>query len=221
MAADYAVAGNSVCQVTIHSTLFNQVVMNVFHYRLDLAGGPVAAGAAFLSDFHDALNAGDGLYSTYADCLPPQVLNVTADLQWVDLDRFVKRTFFIAGTGTFTHVPTTANLSAVVQLRGNQADKRSIATKHIPGLGGTAVAGGLVTAGLLAQLEQFADQAVLDVPVGGRTMTPIIFGRARPSYVNKHGKTIPAIGKSYRVITTYALHNTARVMRRRTVGLGI
>jgi hypothetical protein len=221
MPVDYAVSGNSVCQVTMRCTLFNQVVMNVFDYRLDLAGGTVAEGAAFLSDFNDALSAGGGFYETYIGCLPAQCVNIEADLQWIDLTRFVKRTFFVNPLGSFSHVPTTANLSAVLQLRGNIADKRSIGTKHIPGLGGTAVAAGLVTAGLLGQIEEFRDQAVLDVAVGVRTMTPIIFGRARPSYVNKHGVTIPAIPKSYRVVTTGSLHNTARVMRRRTVGLGI
>lgn len=221
MPSDYAVGGNSVCQLTIRSTLFSQTVMNIFHYRLDLAGGVVAAGSAFLSDFNDALQAGGGMFETYINCMPAQVTNIVADLQWVDPDRFVKRTFVVNPLGGFSHVPTTANLASVLELRANIADKRSIGSKHLPGLGGTAVAGGIVQAALLAQIEEFADQCPLSVPVGVRTMRPIIFGRARPSYTNRHGVVIPAIPKSYREVASYVIHNTARVMRRRTVGVGI
>lgn len=221
MALDYAISGNAVCQVTLFGTLFGQTVMNVFHYRLDLAGGTVAAGGAFLQDFNDALNAGGGFYETYVNSLPAQVLNIRADLQWIDPDRFIKRTFVVNPTGGFTHIPTTANLAAVIELRANIASRRSVGTKHLPGLGGTGVANGLVTAALMAQIEEFGDQAILDVTVGLRTMRPIIFGRARPAYTKPDGTVMPALPKSYKEVSGYVTHDTARVMRRRTVGLGI
>lgn len=217
----YAISGNSVCQTTVQATLFGQTVMNVFYWRLDLAGGNLIDGSAFLPDFDNALQAGGGFVEKYVLCLPALVLNIKADHQWVDPDRFVKRSFVWGPIGGFTHIPTTANLSAVVELRGDIADKRSIGTKHIPGLGGTAVASGLVTVPLLNQLDDFGLEATLPVTVGTRTMTPIIFGRARAAYTNKHGVVVPAIGKSYRTITAYNVPTTARVMRRRTVGLGI
>lgn len=217
----YAVTANSVMQVTLRGTLFNQTVMNTFHYRVDSGGGVLADGAAALSQMNDALGIPDSFYDTYQRVLPPQVVNIIADLQWIDPDRFVKRTFPVwpLGTGAFT--ATTPNLSAVLELRGDIADKRSIGTKHIPGLGGVAVAGGLVQAALLADLEEFGQQARLPQTVGGRTMTPIVFGRARAAYTDKFGVLHPAIGKSYRPITEFTVQTTARVMRRRTVGLGI
>lgn len=219
--ADYAVVGNSVCQVTLISTLFGQTVMNTFHYRLDLSGGNVAAGSAFLSDFNDALNAGGGLFEQYILCLPTQALNIHADFQWIDPDRFIKRTFVVNPTGGAAHVCTTPNLAAVLELRGNIASRRSVGTKHLPGLGGTAVAAGIVQAELRAQIQELGDQAVLDVAVGGRTMRPIVFGRARPSYTKPDGTVVPALPKSYKDVTGYVDQATARVMRRRTVGLGI
>jgi len=217
----YVIAGNAVCQVTVRSRLFNQVVMNTFMYRLDSAGGVVADGAAFLSDFHDELAGAGQLYELLLDCYSPQVTLINADLQWIDIDRFRKRTFVVGPQGSAGWISTTANLAATVELSGDVADKRGRGVKHIPGLGGTAVVSGLLDPAVVATLEDFALGATLPVTVGTRTMTPIVFGRARPSYVNKHGVTVPAIPKAYRIITNFAVPSTVRVMRRRTVGGGI
>lgn len=217
----YAIAGNSVCQLTLRSTLFGQEVMNTFHFRLDLAGGALPDGAAFLSDFNDMLAVADTFYDTYMLTLPVQCQNIYADLQWIDPDRLMMRSFVVGPQGATVHVPTTANLASALELRGDIADKRSIGTKHIPGLGGVAVAAGIVQAALIAELANFGIQATLPVGIGGRTMTPIIFGRARAQYTDKHGVVHPPIGKSYRPITAFRVQTTARVMRRRTVGVGI
>jgi len=221
MPADYSVSGDSVCQVTFRGTLFGQTVMNTFHYRLDAAGGVLGTAGAFLDDFNGALDVAGGFYTKYVDCLPPQLSAISADLQWIDRDRFVKRTFSVAAAGTFVHTPTTANLSACIELRANIADRRSIGTKHIPGLGGNAVAAGLLTGGLTAQLEAFVAECCLDVAAAGRTMRPIVFGRARLGYTDRHGVVHPPIPTSYREIVSGTVQTTARVLRRRTVGLGI
>lgn len=217
----YAIAGNSVCQVTYRSTLFGQACLNTFHYRLDLGGGNVADGAAFLLDFNDSLDIAGSMHSAYLGTLPAASVDVFADLQWIDLDRFVKRTFVVGGSGTAAHVPTTANLSSDMMLRADIADRRSIGVKHIPGLGGVAVAAGLVQADQIDNLTTLGEQATLSVSVGTRTMRPIIFGRARAAYTDKHGVIHPAIPKSYREVTQGLAETTARVMRRRTVGVGI
>lgn len=221
MATDYAVAANSVCQVTMKGTLFNQAVMNTFYYRLDPSGGTITNGGAFLADFNDTLSVPDNFYDAYMACLPALVENVFADLQWIDPDRFIKREFVVGPVGTFTHVPTTANLAAVLELRANIADRRSIGSKHLPGLGGAALVAGNVSAGLISQIDNFGGICTTEQPVGARSMRPIVFGRARPSYTDKHGKVHPAIPKSYREVSGYIVQRTARVMRRRTVGLGI
>lgn len=217
----YAIAGNSVCQVTCRGRLFGQEVMNVFHWRVDSGGGVIPDGAAFLGDFFAELSVVDTWFTKYLACLAPNIQNINADFQWIDLDRFVKRNFIVAGGGAAVHIPTTANNAAVILLRADIADKRSLGVKHIPGLGGSAVAAGVLTGGITAALGDFGQQAILPVDVGARTMNPIVFGRARPEYTDKHGVLHPAIPKSYRLITSYTVEDTARVMRRRTVGLGI
>lgn len=217
----YAISGNSVCQVTLRSKLFNQTCINTFHYRLDLGGGTVSDGAAFLADFNDALGIADTFYSAYRGCLPAACAPIEVDLQWIDLDRFVKRSFGVGPIGLAGHVPTTANLSSDVMLRADISDRRSVGVKHIPGLGGNAVAAGLVQVDLLDLLTELGSQATLPVTVGTRTMTPIIFGRARAAYTDKHGVVHPGIPKSYRPVTQGLAETTARVMRRRTVGVGI
>lgn len=217
----YSVGANNVLQLTLRGTLFGQTMMNTFHWQQRSAGGTFTDAAAFLSDFNDDLSIADTFYDQWRTCVPALMVNIFADLQWIYPDRFVKRTFVLFPVGGAAHVPTTANLASVITLRGDIASKRSIGDKHLPGLGGNAIALGQVTAGQIAQMEEFGARAIQPVTVGGHVMEPIIFGRPRPEYTDRHGVVHPALPASYIRVTQWISQTTARVMRRRTVGVGI
>jgi hypothetical protein len=215
----YAISAQSVCSVTMKSDLFNQQVMNVFHYMLDLPGGTLADGGSFLDSFNARLVAA-GFNDSYTDCLPAQCVTITQDLQWINPDRFVKKTYDVNPAGSFGNT-TISNIAGILMLRGDIAGKSSIGVKHLPGLGGTNVVDGKISAAYKAQLTAFGTLALAPVTVGARTMTPIIFGLPFPAYVNKKGKAIPAKPLTKRFVTQFTVEDTSRVMRRRTVGLGI
>jgi hypothetical protein len=216
----YSIASNSVVQVTLKMTLFNQVVMNTFHYRYEQGLIPITDGAAALSDFNDALDI-DTFYLNYINSLPPQCLNIVADLQWIYPLRYVKRSFNQGPVGGSPNATTVSNMAAALLMRGDTASRRSVGTKHIPGVGGATVAAGLLSAGKVAEVTDFADRAILVQMVGDRIFRPIVYGRARPAYTDRHGVLHPALPTLMTPITAYEVETTARVMRRRTVGLGI
>lgn len=194
--------------------------MNTFFYRLD-TGATITDGGLFLAQFNAALALPVALYEEYLQAIPAQCLNVEADLQWIDLDRFVKQTFTVGAAGEAAVGTTVTNLAAALELRGDKASKRAVGTKHIPGVSGGSVVAGVLGAALIGALQNLGGASLLPVTVATRIMTPIIFGRARPEYTDKHGVLHPALPKSYQVVTGFAVQPTARVMRRRTVGLGI
>lgn len=217
----YPVSQNSVCQLTYKGTLFNQVVMNTFHYRLEQSGGIVADGAAFLDDFFEVLNIPDGFNTLLMKTWSQAIVNVTVDMQWIDVDRFVKKEQVVVGAGNAAWVTAVTNLAATIELRGDMADKRGRGIKHLPGIGGTAVNAGKLEPAVVAAVRNFGEIAIIPVVVAQRTMNPIIFGRARPGYTKPDGTVMPPLPKSYRPITAFSVPDTVRVMRRRTVGVGI
>ena len=216
----YAINGNAVCQATFRSRVFGQLCINTFHWRLDLGGGTLTNGSQFLDDFFDELNTPGGFNAKLAAAYGQAVLNVEVDLQWIDPDRFRKNTYVVIGGGLGAWLATTANTSATLELRGDIADKRGRGIKHIPGIGGTAIASGLVAAPTVVALNDLGLAASFDVLVGARIMSPIIFGRARAAYTKPDGTPVPALPKAYRPVTSFIVPQTARVMRRRTVGVG-
>jgi len=214
----YTVPSLAVCSVSLRAFLFNQRVMNTFYYQFT-AGANITDGAAFLLDFNGQLDAGGQLYDAWKGCVSSDVINITADLQWITPTRYVKRTFIVGPVGDLGGT-TLTNVSSVVTLRSSRADRRSLAHKHLPGVPSGEVANGLISGALSGALDNLGDQASLDVTVGARTMSPVVYGRPRPAYTDKHGNFHPALPESIRLIDTHIVGDTARTMRRRTVGVG-
>lgn len=217
----YAINGNAVCQATFKSKVFGQTCINTFHWRLDLGGGTLTNGALFLDDFFDELNTPGGFNAKLSAAYGQAVLAVEVDLQWIDPDRFRANNYVVIGGGLGAWLATTANTAATLELRGDIADKRGRGIKHIPGIGGTAIAQGLIAAPTVVALQELGLAASFDVLVGARIMSPIVFGRARAGYTKPDGTVVPPLPKAYRPVTSFAVPLTSRVMRRRTVGVGI
>lgn len=215
----YAITSGSVVQMTLRGILFDQVVMTTFHYRLDLTG-PLANGGVALDDINTQLQGVGNMLDDYSAAMPPEWVSDDYDLQWIYPLRFVKRTYtngFPNGTGIGT---TMTNASAALLVRGEAATKRSVATKHLPGVGGGSINAGMLSGAYLAGAGAIKAQVQANVVAAGRTYTPIIWGRPRAAFT-KCGRDFPALDPLYTPITNAVLQDTARVQRRRTVGLGI
>jgi hypothetical protein len=198
--------------------LFGQRVMNTFYYMFT-SGAPLTDGSAFLDDFNVALEGAGGVYDAWKGCVSSDVINITADLQWISPSRYVKKTYIVGPVGDLGGTALT-NTASVLTMRSVIADRRSLAHKHLPGLPNGEATGGIISGALSGALDNLGSQLALDVAVLGRTMSPIVYGRARPAYTDKHGNLHPALPESKRLIDSWIVSDTARTMRRRTVGVG-
>lgn len=216
----YAIASNSVVQLTVRSKLFNQTVINTFHWRWEVGTVPITDGASALDDLEGELEA-NAWRDSYQAMLAPQCLNGVADLQWIHPTRYQKRSYVFFPAGSNPLDTTVTNLAAALEFRADIATRRAQSTKHIPSVGGLTTVGGLLNNGFLGTMDDFRVVHMLPIALLAGTFRPIIYGRARPAYTDSHGVVHPALPVSTLPITTSESKDTVRVMRRRTVGVGI
>lgn len=211
-------AVDDIVQVTARLSLFNQTLLNTFHYRVSLVNAPVNYESAIVGlDGH--LSNTNNLWDKYVACLQQDVTLVEVWYQRVSPTRLyvqkkTKGTVGLRVTDSFT-----ANVAAFIERRTATATRRSVGGIHVPtsGGGGSTV-GGLLTVGLKADLQALADQmmAGFTTNTGFIGWTPVLFGPFRPAKGDK-----PAVPEHYEDLIDTSVWDTTRVMRRRTVGVGI
>lgn len=216
----YPINANDVCLVTIRGVLLDQVVMTTLAYRHAPGSVVITNGAAFLDDMFANLDQAGDVLEDLVGALPGNMGEILVDLQWVYPIRYRKKTYtptINLGQGSDT---TISNIAAVITVAGEQASRRTIANKHIP-ISQLDVEAGQLTAGYAAVLEAYKTQILADLlPVAGHPMEPIIWGPPKAAYT-KCGKDYPALPALRTDIVTAVIQDTSRVMRRRTLRLGV
>lgn len=216
----YSVSGNYVVQATIRGTLLNQQVMTTLHWRLDPATPPFANGSTLLDNIWTVIGAPGALISKLVNALPGNMGEIVCDLQWIYPLRYRKQTYVPAVNIGGDSVSTTTNLACVLTLTGEAANRRTICNKHIP-MSQANADSGLVDAGYVALILPYATALQADiVTVTPHTLNAIIWGKPRQAY-EQCGRTYPALPDLRTPITNVAIQDTVRVMRRRTVRVGI
>lgn len=194
--------------------MFGQRVMNTFEYQATARTGTGVSApdlmAAFLADveFVDLKAAFNAVY-------PPQFL---WEAVWWQYDQangpvYAKQIVADASTGEGNEART-ANLQASVTRRGNLAERLGVGGLRIPiGTADLDIATGLVTADLKQRLTAIAGHVAnpIEVAVDANntyTLTPCITHQ------------VTGVGRVAVLVTQAFPHDQARVLRRRTVGLG-
>jgi hypothetical protein len=187
--------------------------MNTFNYRVSTVVGGSPTINAFAADFlvsaQWAINE-----STFRACCPNNYTHLQTWLQFVRPVRYVAFKDEVNVAGDSGAAALTANLAAVVTRQGDIADKHNNGSIHIPiAQDDTLIANGKLTAGFKTTVNAFAENVNdgITVTSGAATVTtrPVLYFITPSGSVNSRD-----------VITAYA-QDTVRVMRRRTVGLGI
>lgn len=215
----YPINANDVFMATLRGFLFGQEVMTTLHYRYAPGSPVITNGSVALDDLFAVLDGPGDVLDDFISAMPPQFGEFRLDLQWIYPLRYRKQTYTpstVVGTGDAT---TVTNLAACITLAGQTADKRSLSNKHIPGVGGDTTDSGFLSAPYKAQLGGYATQIQADLVTGTKFFEPIIFGRPRAAFT-KCGRDYPALPVSRVDVYTATVQDTARVQRRRTVGLG-
>lgn len=203
---------NAVLEFSIRGTINGQNVISVLHYRVSAVSG--AATAAIEQDefLVAAGPAGiDDVVTPYLSCCPSNYTATELRAQFVAPTRFRFSTVSILAPGTRPAASNFQNSSAVMTKRTALSGRRQIGSLHFPGVADTDAVGGLLSAGLTSAMNTAALvlQSNLNALPGTGIYVPVLWHR-----------TLPSQPQSDPVIQ-FATQTTLRIMRRRTVGVGI
>lgn len=202
----------SILEVRIKGEIFSQVCMTVLHYRV-IDPSTLEPGGPEEKDFLDSISIGApfDIMSAYTSCQGATYLNNLMEAQFVAATRFVNVTKVIAEPGLRVGAVTAQNVSAVITKRTDLAGRSQVGSIHMPGIRATDYASGKIAAGLLADLQTLTTplSEIVISTVGGGSYQPVIYHRDKLPPVNMDP------------IRSWVVQDTLRVMRRRTIRIGI
>jgi len=198
--------------ITAVGRLAGQTIMNTFWYRLTNVGA-----FSNLLLLYDAINArwaaAGGMQEALLNAYPENLVYLDTWVQRVAPIRIMKNVYPVIEGGNQV-AATTANIQASIEKRGELAIKQAIGANRIPisadavnAVDGLIPAGALKTA--LGGLAEEIKVEITGVEMGTANLRPIIYQPLNnPGFLN------------YEIVRTTVME-TVRVIRRRTVGLGI
>ena len=213
MAIDPLATGDIV-EIIIRSDVLNQACLTVLHYKV---GSTVFAGTYFAQldeiNAHFNVDAITSFPNALANVMAPNTTVSSLTIQRVYPTRSPYKRYNATYAGNYpTGTCLTPNISAVVTKQSEAAGRGRAGALHVPGISSDAILDGRLSAGMRAAMDTFA--SFVDdpyVPVGGSLymLTPGMFNPRLGA------------GANFKAVVTAYTEDTVRVMRRRTVGLGI
>lgn len=205
----YVISPQSILTVSFLGRHEAQQVMNVFTYRYngsaELPDGVAAANAVWTN-----LNGVAGLFTVWREALSVKVTQIEARLQWTHPDRFayIVKTDPAKTEGAIGGDAYPVNTSAVITKRTINAGRDQVGAVHVPGVPMTFFTNGILQpAGLDAYAAVGAKTIeAINTAIPAAEYLPVLFHR-----------TSPAVSPQ---VTNISVQGFARIMRRRTVGVG-
>jgi len=202
----------SIFEVSLRSTVCGQKCINVLHYVVtaETSETSIVAESLQLATAADAANA---LGPKFRACLAQNCTHDEVVAQCIRDTlgtRFARQVLDIGDPGDAVEDAATANVSAVITKRTSFAGRWAVGSFHMPGIGAGFYTNGLVSdVTYKAALNDLGAEIlqVITTPLGGEYQ-PVIY---HPDGL--HG--------GYTTLLETELQDQLRVMRRRTVGLGI
>lgn len=205
----YVVAPNAICQIIIRGLHENQEVMSVFHYRYTDTS-PIADGAAILELIWNRWNAAGKMLEVWENCVSEKVTAIETRLQWITPTRFayVTKTEATGLTGKVAGDAYPTNTSVAITKRTINAGRTQVGTLHMPGVPSTFIGNGAVRPVAVTAYAALIAEMLLRITTLGTVVNldPVIFHKSSPDISP--------------IFVNCTLQPTARVERRRTVGLG-
>lgn len=200
----------AVIEVIFWSRLAGQRVMNTFQYKMTSIPPLDHDYRAELELVAQFIQGTNGILEDYLPMLPTDMIvdRLTIQPVWPIRQRYMAWTIGQNGTSTFTSA-NTANQAVSIKRTSETVGPRGVGRIQVP-VPRTAVVNGLIDASYITTEAQAMADKMLDPMV---TSTPITWEPCLFSVVGGVAGTGLLIGSE--------VETTARVMRRRTVGLGI
>lgn len=203
------VAVGDIIQVTMKGRANDQTTLTVFHYQTVVAPSGTD-GVVQIKNFADGFDAGiQSPGPALLQCISETWTWESTRAQNIYPNRQIYVDSLVDLPGIRPDTCTAQNVSAVITKRGAFAGRRYIGSTHIPGIASGDYNNGLLTPDLKGLMALAAQRYKLPYTptLGGGEYRMIIFNRANPAL---------SLG-----IEATTVQPELRVMRRRTVGLGI
>lgn len=200
-----------IVEVTWEQIMFSQVILNIQHFRVTSStssGSDVGDNQSFANHLAALTGAGE-LITVWRDGVAANLVFQRVRAQKIDPVRSAYTTAAIGLAGTNAQSSEISNLAVVVSKRGTSGTRRAQGSIHFAGVSPDLMSGGEIQAGVETwwnNLEPLwsASQNVATIPA---TLQPIIYN--------------PGTTPNFQTVAVWQLQSTARVMRRRTVRVGI
>lgn len=205
---------NQIYMVTINGLLHNQRTMSTFYYQLFGVPAGVPTVQAAMDDLEDRLDVAADVFADYRAICPSNWTFTEAWVQCIDPVRYQKKIYAKNLPGTNANASTTTNVSLSLTRKGEIAARNRVGGVRIP-LSPLSVVNGLVDATAKAAGVALASDLKLGYGAPGEFQWS-------PGFVTKIPGQLP--NTTIKIFTPnfdVFVQDTARVMRRRTVGLGI
>jgi len=194
---------------TLVGRVHGQRTMNTFHYRARIASSlPTQAAAA--AAFDTFSKAAGGLEARLRGCTSQAFAIEERWFQIIKPARFEKIIITGSVAGNLDVAQTTQNIQASITRRGEMGNRKNVGgIRVVLGTSDDVVQNGIIEPGQVANLELLAQSMEQTVVTAGAVVTwdPLV--------------SMPANTADYVNISQCFVQTTVRVIRRRTVGLGI
>lgn len=195
--------------VTFYGRLCGQRTLNTFWYQVASVPGGTSTHDAFIG-LHATMGLAGGVRPAFRACTPSNYLLDQVWYQVITPVRLRKDVFAVTVNGLFDDVAHAPNLQASITRGSELASKEHIGGIRIPiGTTSQSSSEGFITSALKIKLDALA-----------LTMTQNIINASGPAATFR-----PLIGAAgdgaARICEVAFAQDTTRVLRRRTVGLGI
>ena len=195
--------------ITLNGVTNNQRTMNTFVYVCS-ATPSATSDVTALNALWAKMVAADGLIAKYKNALSVDWAGTEAWFQIIRPTRYRKVVREIEGSGTFDSLMQTGNLQASITRYGPLATKRDQGGIRVPlGTSSASIENGRLVEEQKNALIVLANEMYLNQS----TVSPAV------TWVPQVG--LPAGGAPTRPCTGTLVQDTVRVIRRRTVGVGI
>lgn len=203
----------SILEVTGQAQANGGKMLNVWHYKWSGPAATIGDGDAIVALLAAAIQPAVG--SSYLDrarlMTHESVTWINVRFQWIVPLRYSPTfNFQDAGVGALNAAPMPMNVAGVATLRGELAGAAGIGRKHFGGLDASQLNGPLMDPSFVTQAEQLLELMEDVVDTGaialGSNLIPVIYHR------DAYEQSEPW--------SQYEIQSSARVMRRRTLGVG-
>lgn len=202
-----AVAVGDIWFVGFRGKWHNQKTLSTFTYRTDNVNPP-ATESAFAVELVTAITAAGKLKDKFLACCPPQYTLDEIWVQKVSPSRYFKHIAGLFAAGTHGSTSNMTVVAAVITRRGALGQRNNIGSLHVPAPNKDAnIADGHFGGAYIATLNALGAEMLVNynlATLGG--IHPILW----------HGGT----AGNFDILVQCTAQSPARVMRRRTVGVG-